>query len=165
MLEGSRALPMIAQTLDFTCGAACLASALLAFGHADVTEIQLAEELGTLRAGFTPPENVVAMARAYGYRAEMTLGGSVADLRRAVRQGGIIIVTWWDEDAGHYSVVENLGETQITLMDPWTARHGQTNTLDLDYFLENWKARGSRIIDIRERASLTALPPVEQILS
>ncbi len=144
-----REIILVPQTLDFTCGAACLASALQYFGRSDASELSLAEELGTLRAEFTPPENIVALAREYGFCAEMTTGNAFKDLQSAVTKPGIIFVTWWDEDAGHYSLVQNLGEKKITLMDPWLARKGCFNELSLDFFLGCWQMRGSRIIHMR----------------
>lgn len=143
-----RKFPLMAQILDFTCGAVSLASVLRAFGHAEADEARLSAELGTLRVGFTPPENVVEVAKAYGHRAEMSTGAALEDLRRSVARPGATIITWWDEDAGHYSVVENLRDNSITLMDPWLARDGTFNEMAIETFMVHWRARGSRLIYI-----------------
>lgn len=148
MPKTSRPLPLVAQSLDFTCGAACFASMFEHLRGHSPGEMAFAAELGTLEKGFTPPEDLLRLLGAYGFRAEMHEGASLEDLRAAWDAHEVVYVTWWDEDAGHYSLVMELGPDEIQLMDPWTAREGRPNRLALAQFLPNWRQRGARWIGV-----------------
>lgn len=141
-------LPLVAQTLDYTCGAACFDSMFRYFRGTSPGELHFAEELGTLREGYTPVERVVQLAQAYGFTGALREGASLSDLREAFARGEVIFVTWWDEDAGHYSLVKHLEGDHITLMDPWEARAQKDNRLPLDYFVPNWIRRQAKMIAV-----------------
>lgn len=141
-------LPMVAQTLDYTCGAACFDSMFRYFNRFSFGEMHFAGELGALQLGFTPPESVVKLAHAYGLKCEMKKGAVIADLLAAVRSGKVVFVTWWDEDAGHYSLVKSIADNHILLMDPWAARNGTDNQLPLELFIQNWNRRGAVAITV-----------------
>jgi predicted double-glycine peptidase len=142
-------LPMVAQSLDYTCGAACFDSAYQYFMGHTPGEIYFANELETLSLKFTPLMNVVNLARRYGFACEMTEGAEIADFILPLSRGDVIFVTWWDEDAGHYSLVKHLDRDYITLMDPWLARIGLDNRLTMKDFIPNWQLRGCRMIRIQ----------------
>lgn len=142
-------LPLIAQTLDHTCGAACFESMFRVLRHESRGELFFAEELGTLELGYTPPENVVKLAKKYQFQCNSVTDGTLDDLQSALARDEVVFVTWWDEDAGHYSLVQSIDLTSIELMDPWLAREGRTNRMQLVDFLQYWRMRGSRIISVR----------------
>lgn len=139
-------LPRVAQTLDYTCGAACFESMFRYFKSTSPGEMHFAKELGALTLGYTPPKNVLRLARDHGFKCEMIEGADIADLRAPLSDGHVIFVTWWDEDAGHYSLVKALDRGSVTLMDPWAAREGVDNRLALADFIPHWKARGGLAI-------------------
>lgn len=141
-----RPFPLVPQVWDYTCGAACLRSALLLLRGESPSEGELAKTLGTFDVGYTPPENVVALAESFGFRCEMTTDNQLPELSRAFETWKALIVTWWDDEAGHYSLVMNLTNEKILLMDPWTARDGHANELSLSDFLVRWRQRGARLI-------------------
>ena len=142
------ALPSVAQTLDFTCGAACFDSMFKYFTGSSPGEMHFAEELGSLALGYTPPENIVELARHYGFFCEMKVSAQISDLVAPLGRGEVVFVTWWDEDAGHYSLVKGLEREHIILMDPWLARDGWDNRLAIRDFFPNWMARGCRMIRV-----------------
>jgi len=142
----SIALPDVPQKLDFTCGAACFESMYQYFFKESKGELYFAEKLQTLKLGYTPFENIVPLAETYGLHAESKENAELCDLRNAFKNKAVIFVTWWDEDAGHYSLVKSIDRNHITLMDPWTARGSMENKLDLTVFIPNWKLRGSKAI-------------------
>lgn len=141
-------LPRVAQTLDFTCGAACFESMFRFLKGSSPGEMFFARELKSLELGYTPPENIVELARQYGLSCEMQTGASLLELRSYFDRGQVVFVTWWDEDAGHYSLIKELSQDQILLMDPWLAREGLDHRLPLATFIPHWQARGSRFISV-----------------
>ncbi len=143
------ALPIVAQTLDYTCGAACFDSMFKYFSGSSPGEMYFANELGSLALEYTPPENIVALAKQYGFVSELKEGAQISDLIEPLSNDEVIFVTWWDEDAGHYSLVRYLDADHISLMDPWTARQGLDNNIPLSNFITNWNARGSKMIRVR----------------
>jgi len=141
-------LPMVAQTFDYTCGAACFESMYLYSKKKSPGELHFARELGVLDLGFTPPINIVNLAKDYGFNCMIKEGAQIEELQEQLLLGKIIFVTWWYEDSGHYSLVKHLDENSILLMDPWTAREGLDHHLKLTDFIPNWEARGALIIAV-----------------
>ena len=142
-------LPDIAQSLDFTCGAACFESMYQYFYGKPCGELYFAKQLGTMELGYTAPESIVKLARYYGLLSELKHSAELSDLVEAISRGAVVFVTWWDEDAGHYSLVKKIDEDSILLMDPWTARNLSDNCVALESFLSNWKLRGAKMISVR----------------
>ncbi len=142
-------LPMVAQSLDFSCGAACFESMHQYFKHKSLGEMHFANELGALTLGYTPPKHIQRLTRQYGIASELKQAAVITDLIEPLARGEVIFVTWWDEDAGHYSLVKNLEKNHITLMDPWLAREGLDNRIELKDFIPNWIQRGSLMICCR----------------
>ncbi len=154
MLQPSRrSLPLRAQTLDITCGPACLDSMFHFFEGWSPGEMHFAGELKTLSLGFTPVDDVSRLARELGFLVIDQKEGRVCDLLKAFSTGAVIFVTWWDEDAGHYSLIESISLSEIILMDPWEARLGKYRHLLLEEFVPLWNQRGARSIACTARSS------------
>lgn len=141
-------LPLVSQTLDYTCGAACFESMFRFFKGTSPGEMFFADQLGTLALGYTQPERIVELALSYGFQCSLKEGATLNDLVQAVAKGEVVFVTWWDEDAGHYSLVESIDLTSIVLMDPWSARELKQNRIAIDFFLIQWKERGQKMIHV-----------------
>jgi predicted double-glycine peptidase len=143
-------LPLVAQTLDYTCGAACFDSMYRYFKNISPGEMHFAKELGALELGYTPPKNIVKLAKEYGFACELSERAQITDLVEPLAKGHAVFVTWWDEDAGHYSLVQSLDHNFITLMDPWTAREGAVNRLAIADFIPHWHQRGGLLITVAD---------------
>jgi len=145
-------LDSVAQSHDFTCGAACFESMFRYFRGRSPGELQFAKELGCFELGHTPPKNIVALASKYGFECALKENATLLDLKTALPTGEVgdtvIFVTWWDEDAGHYSLIKRLNDDSITLMDPWAAREGRDTTLALSTFVPLWRQRGAIMIKV-----------------
>lgn len=139
-------LPLVSQELPFTCGAACFASMVQFLTGVNLGELHFAKELGTLELGYTPPENYHQLVKHFGLKSDFKVGATLADLEEAFTRRRVIAVTWWDEDAGHYSLIEELNDEHVTLMDPLTAKEGKWNQLGLEFFEKCWRERGSKMI-------------------
>jgi predicted double-glycine peptidase len=129
-------VPHTQQTTDFTCGPSCLNSALLYWGIRSPGEHILGTQLGTTYLTPPGPEHIANVARSYGLYAQTRVGLSFLDLVRYVRQGETVIVTWFYEDTGHYTLVTGMDENYIYMMDPW--RQEPTFAFPISYFLRNW---------------------------
>ena len=139
-------LPLVAQSLDYTCAAACFDSMFRFFHGHSPGEMHFAKELGTLELGYTPPENVFMLAQTHNFNVLLKEKQNLSVLKRHFAQGNVIFVTWWDEDAGHYSLVQAMEGETIILMDPWKAREDCFLALPLKEFLRNWNSRGAKMI-------------------
>jgi predicted double-glycine peptidase len=137
-------LPHVKQSLPFTCGAACFESMHQFLRGESLGEMYFAEKLGTLTLGYTPPTNVYQLGQDLNFSCEMKEDASWDEIVKAITDGHVVFVTWWDEDAGHYSLVKGFKDGSIVLMDPWLDEH--ENILEVDFFIDQWKLRGSRVI-------------------
>ena len=149
------ALPLVPQALDFTCGAACFESMFRFLKGWSPGELHFARELGTLQTGFTPPEKIAELATHYGFDVLLRRGAAFTELRETFREGGVVFVTWWDDEAGHYSLVRAIGKSEIILMDPWSAREGRETRLVIEDFESRWKMRGAVYISVHAKESLS----------
>lgn len=144
-------LPFVVQTLPYTCGAACFSSMFEYFRGWSPGEMHFAKELQTLELGYTPPQNIVNLAKIYGFSCAMKQGARVEDLIKAFAKRAVIFVTWWDEDAGHYSLVKHIDSTHLVLMDPWWPRETIDHRLRVTDFVPNWDLRGAKMIAVSTR--------------
>lgn len=144
----SKSLPQVAQVLDHTCGAACFDSMYqLIFGQS-LGEEFFAEKLGIDTIGYAPVERVVALAREYQLNAELRQDCTVDDMIAVSQQNTVVFVTWWFDDAGHYSLIRSLENDVLTLMDPWQARDSLDTHMTLEEFVPLWNLRGAKLIVI-----------------
>lgn len=144
-------LPRVAQSLDYTCGAACFESMFIYLNGNSPGELFFAQQLGTLELGYTQPERICQLAVAYGFEAHLAKSAHISDIILGLEQGKILFVTWWDEDAGHYSLVKSIDQKSIVLMDPLTAREGLDNRLPTVEFESHWQKRGSILITVGKK--------------
>ena len=147
-------LPQVSQSLDFTCGAACFACMHQYFFKESYGELYFAEKLGTLKLGYTAPESIVDLAKEYSLHSELKIGSKFDDLTHAFFRSAVVFVTWWDEDAGHYSLVKSIESKSILLMDPWSAREGKDKRLALEEFQNYWDMRGRKMISVRRNKEI-----------
>lgn len=128
------AVPLVRQANSFSCGAAALMSVLYYYQRYDGREVALYERLGTTERDGTHPARIVAGARAFGLRAELRQGVSVAALRAALARREPVIVNlqaWTDDprhvnwrdawEDGHYVVAVGIDAARLYVMDPSTA--------------------------------------------
>lgn len=143
-------LPQVPQSLEFTCGAACFESMYRYLKGISLGELHFAEKLGTFALGYTQPEKIAELAADYGFFVELAKEASFEMLNEKFHEQRVIFVTWWDEDAGHYSLIKSINKDYIFLMDPWEARQGKDKQLKITQFQDLWKARGSVMISIKQ---------------
>lgn len=84
----------------------------------------------------TSPLNMVKSARHFGFNAKYIENSSINELGKYVNQKMIpVIINWFSEDEGHYSVVVGIDKKYIHFVDP---EEGKTVKMDLVKFQKVW---------------------------
>lgn len=104
------------QTPGF-CGPASL-KMVLNYYSISVSEAELAKLSGTTQKKGTSIEGLIKAAKHFGFQAFLKTNSSLNDLRYFVKREIPVIVDWFSEDDGHYSVVVDIDKNNIVLMDP-----------------------------------------------
>ncbi len=145
-----RPVPPVRQSTPITCGPASLDSVLRYWGKASPGELALSEQLGTLAAGVTRPEELAHLARRFGLDAELRERLQIEDLEGFLRDGETAIVIW-NDDGGHYSVLTGIDDAHVHLMDPWPdpAHPGTYRSIPIGSFRSNWHGQYCRRAAIR----------------
>jgi predicted double-glycine peptidase len=140
-------VPSVAQTTNFSCGAASLAAVLRYWKVWDGQERDLWPALHTTEKDGTEPRPLADVARAHGLLAAYRRDVTIDELRAAVARGETVIldlqawadkpVVWRDDwDDGHYVVLVAIDPARIYYMDPSEdSGYGQ---LPISEFVERW---------------------------
>lgn len=137
----------VAQTTNFSCGAASLAAVLRYWKVWDGQERDLWPALHTTSKDGTEPQPIAEVARAHGLDAAYRRDVTIDELRTAVARGETVIldlqawaeksVVWREDwDDGHYVVLVAIDEKRVYYMDPSEdSGYGQ---LPIPEFVERW---------------------------
>lgn len=123
------------QSAGGYCGPACLK---MVFGYFGVRK---SERAFTALTGATSKDGVGAAgllraARALGFTGFVKDSATFADMRNYVLRKKIpVIVDWFSEDEGHYSVIMDINERRIVFADP---EFGRRRTMPLAVFKRVW---------------------------
>jgi predicted double-glycine peptidase len=143
-------VPLFRQSTGYSCGASALQAVLYYWRVYGGQESKLYPTLGTTPERGTPPEGLVAGAKAFGLSARMQEGTELADLRRALAAGETVILNlqawsnasaqatpWKDRwEDGHYVVLVAMDEAHLYVMDPSTG--AGYAYLPIPEFLDRW---------------------------
>ncbi len=99
------------------CGPASLKMVFDYYG-VSVSEAEIAKIAGASREKGTSIEGLVKAAKHFGFRVFLKEGATLDDLKYFVKRRIPVIVDWFSEDEGHYSVVVGIDSKNIILMDP-----------------------------------------------
>lgn len=122
------------------CGAASLKMVLDYYG-VPVTEAEIAQIADATPENGTSATGLVKAAEHFGFKAVVKKNCSLDDLRRYVNKKIPVIVAWFEEDDGHYSVVVDIDEKNIVLADPSLDEpliYGNTRKMSCKKFLGIW---------------------------
>lgn len=102
------------------CGPAALKILLSYFGK-DFTEEQLALMAATTRDEGTEHEGLIEAIKAIDGYVFVKEEGTIEELEYFVKEEKLpIIIGWFDKDGDHYSVVANITDKNIIVVDPAT---------------------------------------------
>ena len=134
-------IPFFRQRTGAYCGPAVMQMILRTHGM-KATQDALAREAKTVHETGTSIANVVKTLRKHGFTVDAAHGRSVADLKRALIRGWIVIVCFTERasDEGHYAIVLGFKGKHIVLHDP--AQHlGKHAPFTIKEFETRWKDR------------------------
>ena len=116
------------------CGPASLKMVFDYYG-VSVSERKIAKVAGATREKGTTKEGLTKAAKHFGFKVFLKENSTFYDLRYFVKKKIPVIVDWFLEDEGHYSVVVGLNKKNIILMDPTLKRERKIST---EKFLRIW---------------------------
>lgn len=116
------------------CGPSCLKMVLDYYGI-EKSEKELVRLSGTSKHGVTG-EDMLKVAKKFKLKGFIKDNVDIKDLRKYVNKKKIpVIVSWFSEDDGHYSVVVNLDRENIYLQDPYL---GHVRAMSIKKFKRLW---------------------------
>ena len=122
------------QQRDRHCGPASMKIVLSHFGIKK-TEKEIANSVKAKNLG-VEAEDLLKVAKRWGLKGNIKDRSELKDLSRWVKEKGIpVMVEWFDEDDGHFSVVVDIDRENVYLQDPDL---GQVRAMRRDIFLRVW---------------------------
>jgi len=116
------------------CGPASL-KMILAYYGVEKTERELTRLCHCTPAHGTRAEAILRVAKELGFRGTIKDNSSLKDIRRYVRKNVPVIIDWFSQTDGHYSVVVGIDEENIYLQDPHL---GHMRAIELPVFKRIW---------------------------
>jgi predicted double-glycine peptidase len=106
----------IDQTPGF-CGPACLKSILHFYNtHEELEDI--AKNIGATEEHGIEAEDLLSGAKKYNLKGYIKNNSSFKEVEKLLKENYQIIVEWFSNDDSHYSVVSDINDTEIEIMDP-----------------------------------------------
>jgi len=99
------------------CGPASLKIVMDYYG-VSVSEAEIAKASGATKEKGVSMAGLIKAAKHFGFKALIKENSSLDDLSYFVKKEVPVIVDWFAEDDGHYSVVADLDNKYIYLQDP-----------------------------------------------
>jgi len=116
------------------CGPASLKMIFDYYG-VSVSEKEIAKAAIASRKTGVSKEGLIKAAKHFGFKVFSKEKSNIGDLRRFIRKGVPVIVDWFLEDDGHYSVAVDINQKEIILMDPSL---GGLRKMPLEKFQRLW---------------------------
>ncbi|OIO46716.1 MAG: hypothetical protein AUJ31_01140 [Parcubacteria group bacterium CG1_02_39_15] len=99
------------------CGPASLKIIFDYYG-VSVSETKIAKAAGATRGKGCSIKGLIKAAKYFGFKTYLKKKSSLDNLKYFVKKKVPVIVDWFFEDDGHYSVVADIDKNNITLIDP-----------------------------------------------
>lgn len=144
----------IRQETQFSCCAASLASALKAHGK-DVTEADVNKVLGASPMSGARWEEILSTVQYFGLRGTLVVPSTIAQLKSWTDAGIPVVIAWTPRDRpwAHASVVYNVDDTHVHVMDPNLPDPNQTSiVLTHEEFYSKWSEKFSDKLIVRRPA-------------
>lgn len=127
-------LKVFEQTKTGFCGPVSLLMVLNFYGL-ETSEKELARRSKTTEKKGASGKNLITAIKSFGWHGFWKEDGKIAELEYFIKQGKPIIVDWFSEYEGHYSVIIGIDKKYIYLADP---ELGKINKLSLERFKTMW---------------------------
>jgi len=122
------------QKTNFTCGPASLKMVMEHYGQKH-SEKALAKAGGTTRSYGTGHNGMKKAANKFGFDLTVKKNADISDIKRYVKQKKPVIVDWFPEGGGHYSVVKGVDKNNLYMDDPAYSDYRKVKIKD---FKESW---------------------------
>lgn len=99
------------------CGPASLKMVMDYYG-VSVSEAEVAKSSGSTKEKGTSINGLIKAAKHFGFHVFLKENSSLEDLEYFIQRKIPVIVDWFAEDDGHYSVVVDIDKKNVVLMDP-----------------------------------------------
>lgn len=99
------------------CGPASLKMVMDYYG-VSVSEAEIAKVAGATKEKGAPIRGLIKAAKHFGFKTFFKQNSSLRDLEYFVNKKIPVIVDWFAEDDGHYSVVADINKKNVVLLDP-----------------------------------------------
>lgn len=120
--------------LTFSCGPATLKIYFHYYG-VFASEKEIAKIAGTTNEKGTSLDGMLKAAEHFGFNAFTKKNSTLDDLRYYINKKIPVIVDWFCEDDGHYSIVVGINKKDVILRDPSSWR---IKKMPIDKFLRVW---------------------------
>jgi ABC-type bacteriocin/lantibiotic exporter with double-glycine peptidase domain len=133
------------------CGPASLKMVLRYYGE-DRSEEELARLTNCSEERGVEAEQLTKVAKEFGFQAEIVDNAEIDTIREFVIDKKIpIIVDWFSEDDGHYSVVTDIDQENIYIQDP---EFGRLRAMRLEKFYRVWFDFPGKFIEDRNQLTI-----------
>ena len=116
------------------CGPASLRMVLGYYGLS-VSESKIAKIAGSSKEKGASVKGLIKAAKHFGFQVFSKENSSPADIKYFIKKKIPVIVDWFLEDDGHYSVAVDIDKKNIILMDPSL---GRKRRMPIEKFLRVW---------------------------
>lgn len=99
------------------CGPASLKMVMDYYG-VSVSEAELTRLSGATKEKGISIGGLIKAAKRFGFKTFLKKNSSLTDIRYFIKRKIPVIVDWFQEDDGHYSVVVDVDKDNVILMDP-----------------------------------------------
>jgi len=99
------------------CGPASLKMVMDYYG-VSVSEAEIAKVAGATKEKGASIKGLIKVAKHFGFKTIFKQNSSLRDLEYFVNKKIPVIVDWFAEDDGHYSVVVDIDKRNVVLIDP-----------------------------------------------
>jgi predicted double-glycine peptidase len=131
-------IPHHRQSKPHTCGPTSLRMVLEFLGLIK-TEEELEMLAGTIEEG-TTPYNLIKAAESLNLHCYVKSPSSVEEVKNFIDSGLPVIVSYFDTDELHYSVIVGYDENKFYFNDPWDGTD-QVEMMEIDKFVPLWYDR------------------------
>lgn len=99
------------------CGPASL-KMVMDYYNVSVSEADIAKAAGATKEKGTSIKGLIKAAKHFGFKVLLKENSSLEYLEYFIKRKIPVIVDWFSEDDGHYSVVVDIDKENVVLMDP-----------------------------------------------
>lgn len=133
------------QTDDSRCGPACVKMALSYYGI-EASEDELCKLCNHTYEYGCDDKGMLNAIHNFGLKTEIKEFCTIDDLKLALNKGFPILVDWFSTDTGHESIVVDVDDVYVTIIDPILGFH---RIFPHDLWMQvwfDWRGRNSNFI-------------------